>query len=137
MTGKEILVKYPIDKTIASTDIWTGKSIRVPRWGKRHLIGGPWEVLMFTVDPQEYNKYPVINFGREVMVIILDCLLDPWGRPFKEKGIYVKKQKWKDVEVAEYHYYTTVEGYEVSCNVLVNPQLFYGSIIQGYKWNWL
>lgn len=134
MSGKEILEKYSYEKLVPSKDGLTGKDVLVPRWGRdKVFMGGPW--ILHSVKEQECDVIDyALSFKREAAVIILSELLDPWGRPFVNKGIRINGFQWtefqsgKVLDCAEYLYRTTVEGIFVNCGILV-----YNECMLGYR----
>ena len=141
MSGLDIIVKYPIDKEIDIPDIFTGKPMKGPRWAKRLCMGGGWGVYNIGEDQVFRDSYkPVLTFVREVMILILDQCLDPWGRPFPVSGEMRGATKGgnDELNVSEYLFFTTVEGMMIQCGVLVNPDLLLkGGAIKKYNlWNW-
>lgn len=140
MSGLDIIVKYPIDKEVdIGPDWFSGEPRKGPRWAKRMCVGGGWGVYNISEEQVRRGSWkPVLTFVREVMILITDQFLDPWGRPFPDKGDHRGDVKNDEFNVGEYLFYTTVEGMRIQCGALVNPEaLFKGGVITKYKlWNW-
>ena len=129
MNGKEILQKYPVEKFRTSSSLF-----------------GPW--ILHNATFGDENDLIPLTFVREVALIIESDFLDPWGRKFPKAvppptrfhiKTFSKKSKTVLRRCEEHLLYTTVEGNNIRCGVLMNPNLFSnGSIIQLYKyWSWL
>jgi len=140
MSGLDIITKYPIDKEVdIGVDSFNGISRKGPRWAKRMCMGGDWGVYNIGEEPlSKDSDKPVLTFIREVMILITNQFLDPWGRIFPVEGVMRGAVRSDEFNINEYLFFTTVEGMMIQCGVLVNSDLlFKGGVITKYDlWDW-